>query len=285
VLLDSTAAPAHAVVHLVRAWRGLADVADGDEVAPEELLELALKRLDGAPPAAERRRATALLDELLSVEGSGALSRAPTRSELLRHARWLRSLVAGPRSARRRRRAIEAAIIALVLLVPAGWYLGSAALGQSELPWLGRYYHNGGFRGDAWAVLDRDVRFDWEQGAPFEGFRHDGFAVRWDTCLLLEEETTTTFQLTSDDGSRLVIDGQPAIDELEREGLSTSGHQVKLSAGVHHLRVEYREIGGSARVALTASLHGEPPTAIAAELLRPPPMPLDEQAPCRGVEP
>jgi hypothetical protein len=40
----------------------------------------------------------------------------------------------------------------------------------------------------------------------------DRFSVRWDSCLTLDVAQEVAFQLTSDDGSRLFIDGKQTID-------------------------------------------------------------------------
>ena len=53
-----------------------------------------------------------------------------------------------------------------------------------------------------------------------------------------------TFRLTSDDGSRLYIDGNQVIDHDGLHGDTSKDGAVTLTAGVHPLRVDYFDAGG-----------------------------------------
>ena len=55
---------------------------------------------------------------------------------------------------------------------------------------------------------------------------------------------TYQFRLTSDDGSRLYIDGQLVVDHDGLHGAEPKEGAVALTAGYHALRIEYFEAGG-----------------------------------------
>lgn len=73
------------------------------------------------------------------------------------------------------------------------------------------------------------------------GFRFEGF-------IHIPKDGTYTFKLSSDDGSRLFIDGTAVVDADgihppgDKEGKST------LKAGVHHVRVDYFDAAGGAEL-------------------------------------
>ena len=148
--------------------------------------------------------------------------------------------------------------------------------------WRAAYFGNQRLEGPALVRAERDVKHDWQRGGPLEGISEDKFSARWDSCLTLERAQRVTFQLTSDDGSRLFIDGRPAIDIWDRHIRSlTRGTDVWLGAGMHHLRVEYYERVSVASVALTASFDTRRPRRIPPERLRFPDG--DEQHPCKAA--
>ncbi len=101
--------------------------------------------------------------------------------------------------------------------------------------------------------------------------------------MVLEEELVVAFQLISDDGSRLMLDGEQIIDNWGRHGERSRGVDIPVSAGVHHLRVEYFDERHSATVRLQASLYGEPPESLPVRILRYPGDELDEDDPCGAV--
>jgi glucose/arabinose dehydrogenase len=67
------------------------------------------------------------------------------------------------------------------------------------------------------------------------------------------------FRLSSDDGSRLIIDGQVVIDHDGRHGASAkTSRGVSLMAGEHELRVEYFDSGGKRSLVLEWQAPGAP---------------------------
>ena len=76
--------------------------------------------------------------------------------------------------------------------------------------------------------------------------------------------------LVSDDGARLLVDGNVVIDNWGVHERRSRGAQVQLQPGRVHLRVEYFDERGPAMVALAASFDGEPPAAIPVRMLESP---------------
>lgn len=74
--------------------------------------------------------------------------------------------------------------------------------------------------------------------------RKDGFGLRFDGFLNIAEEGRYQFWLTSDDGSRLSIDGRVVIDHGGVHSPSTKDGRVRLAPGSHPIRVAYFESGG-----------------------------------------
>lgn len=80
--------------------------------------------------------------------------------------------------------------------------------------------------------------------------RDDHFAVRCDTYLPLDKFGVYTFHLGSDDGSRLVIDGDVVIDNDGAHGYEVESAKVKLDKGTHRVRVEYFQTWGDKKLTL-----------------------------------
>jgi hypothetical protein len=159
--------------------------------------------------------------------------------------------------------------------------------------WRAAYFGSEGLKGVPLVRKERDVDHNWAvRRSPLEGIPVDHFSVRWDTCLVLERTQSIAFQLTSDDGSRLFIDGQLVIDNWGPRPPSytrggkllrplTNGVDLPLQAGMHHLRVEYNEEIDHSLVTLLSSFDGERPRRIAPERLQFPDG--DWQRPCKAA--
>jgi len=166
------------------------------------------------------------------------------------------------------------------LLLPTLLYMW--AVREPPQRWRAAYFGNERLEGLALVREERDVAHDWKRQGPPHGIPADRFSARWDSCLTLERAQTAALQLTSDDGSRLFVDGLLVIDNWGLRRLPrTRGTDVLLEAGLHHLRVEYSQLTGSASVTLAASLDGKRPRRIAPEHLRFPGG--DPQRPCGEI--
>ena len=84
---------------------------------------------------------------------------------------------------------------------------------QSDPTWRGEYFNNTTLAGTPVLVrADADINFRWGTGSPGPGIPNDRFSVRWTRYIYFPDDGVYRFTLASDDGSRLFIDDQMAID-------------------------------------------------------------------------
>lgn len=76
-------------------------------------------------------------------------------------------------------------------------------------------------------------------GFPGVTDRFEWFAIDYQGRINLPQAGTYTFRLTSDDGSKLFIDGREVIDNDGIHGVEVRDAQATLTAGLHELRVQY----------------------------------------------
>jgi len=110
-------------------------------------------------------------------------------------------------------------------------------------------------------VLQRDdaaIDFDWGNGAPDPLVGNDNFSVRWMGTIQPSVTETFTFYATTDDGSRLWVDGQLLIDDWTNHAPQERTGTIALSAGQSYdVTMEYYEAGGGAVVHLEWSAPGQ----------------------------
>jgi hypothetical protein len=80
--------------------------------------------------------------------------------------------------------------------------------------------------------------------ATFDGNTPETFSAAWSGALLVWRSGSYTFQLVSDDGSWLYIDGTRIIDNGGQHGAQPASTTVTLERGVHAVRLEYTQQGG-----------------------------------------
>src|SRR5690606_31291901 len=84
--------------------------------------------------------------------------------------------------------------------------------------------------------------------------RNDNFAFVFEGKINCPSSGTYTFYTSSDDGSKLYIDGSLVVNNDGLHGTQERSGQRSLSAGKHDIRVEYFENGGGET--LTVSWRG-----------------------------
>jgi beta-glucosidase len=95
----------------------------------------------------------------------------------------------------------------------------------------GDYYANTTLAGTPAATrTDAAVDFNWNGAAPASGVPGTNFSTKWTGTLTPPATGTYTFGLTSDDGSRLLIDGKQVIDNWRDQATHTETGTVTLSA-------------------------------------------------------
>ncbi|MCK4796142.1 MAG: right-handed parallel beta-helix repeat-containing protein, partial [Spirochaetes bacterium] len=115
---------------------------------------------------------------------------------------------------------------------------------------LGEYYNNSNFTSLASVRIDPRINFDWGNYTPEVPVDKDTFSIRWTGQIKIDKATTYTFYLTTDDGSRLWIDGQLIIDKWFNQGPTSYSANINLTEGYHDIKYEYYENGGWAIVKL-----------------------------------
>jgi hypothetical protein len=154
---------------------------------------------------------------------------------------------------------------ALALLSAPLWLL-CAVLADAGPAWRARYFPEPNFQGP---VLERRERqlteiFDGTRLAPGEGLDGRNFSARWDACLQLAQARGVPFQLVADGSARFVLDGVERLRVDWAQARGARGEVLQLSAGWHHLLVEFSTPGSGAAapgVKLLAPTAGDSPCA------------------------
>lgn len=251
LLHDPVAAPRFALPCVRRGWEiTLEDAAD---------LPAALRKHEALSEAQRARFA----DAWQQHEDGGVL----TREELLEQVRVLRRTSAPPN----RRMLYGAwALMAVALLGILILRMVSGSVGISEEssvgPWRVEIFSIKEFRGPSVVFRGADADFKWK-GPPHETMPKDKFATRLTTCLELDAPTKVEFVMVANDGARLFIDGEKALNAWSVSGKARTVTR-QLAAGTHHIVIEHHDKRGTASINLTASLNGGRPGPIAPTLLR-----------------
>jgi PKD repeat protein len=127
----------------------------------------------------------------------------------------------------------------------------------SEGTYTAEYFANGTLAGAPVLTREEDaVEHDWGGGSPGDTVPADGFSARWSKTLTLDDAGPYAFTVTSDDGFRLFVDGEPVLDKWFLQGPTTYSRIRQLTSGEHRIVLEYLESKGDA----VARLHYEPTT-------------------------
>ena len=120
--------------------------------------------------------------------------------------------------------------------------------------WRGEYFNNPDLVGaPAFTRNDAAINFDFGTGGPGGGIPGASFSARWMRAQFFEAGRYR-FTTTTDDGARLFIDHQLAIDQWHDQVPTSHAIEVNLPGGVHWLRFDYFQHGGGAVAQLKWSL-------------------------------
>lgn len=140
------------------------------------------------------------------------------------------------------------------------WEYQGAGAAQTYSDWKGEYFSNATLSGPPFLVVnDRQIDFDWGNGAPASGMPSDNFSARWARTLTLEPGTYR-FHARSDDGVRLWVDERSVIDHWQDGGAATYLGELALARGNHTIRVEYYEHAQQAVIQVGWELLPDTPT-------------------------
>jgi len=141
--------------------------------------------------------------------------------------------------------------------------------GDGAPGWEAAYFNNVSLTGDP--VLTRNetaVDHRWGTDSPAPGIvAENGFSARWTRTLDLAAGTYG-FDLTTDDGARLWVDGRLLIDAWQDQSATTYEADVYISGGSTKIELQYYERTGRATVELdwtpipTPPVDDEPDTVI-----------------------
>jgi hypothetical protein len=116
-------------------------------------------------------------------------------------------------------------------------------------PWKAEFFANPDLAGEPLFVrLYENVDFDWGYGPPGPDMPSDNFSIRWTTRQYFDRGRYT-FDIISDDGVRLYLDGRLVLNSWRAMHGSNSVTRY-LRAGEHTIVLEYLERTGTAMVQL-----------------------------------
>ena len=101
---------------------------------------------------------------------------------------------------------------------------------------------------------------------------------------MFEDATSIAFQLGADDGAKLLIDGEPIVDNWGKHRFKARSARVRLAAGAHHVEVRFFEARKLARITLLAAIEDGAPAQLSTTLLRAPGEPADPGGPCGHLQ-
>lgn len=278
ILENPSVEACHGAVHLLRVWKTLIQFEDPDAPTTGEDLLTAIRQQRFSVLSASRRKTSeAFVLQLLEVENADLWDVQPSlsRRRALVQARQLANMLrrlerthasgwnaANPRS----RHALVVGVMVFLAIGLSGMFVW---LGAEKPPWQGSYFPTPDFQGKPIQRQDAVIDFDWREDAPLPELPPNNFSVRWETCLIIEDPSSASFQLSSDDGSKLFIDNTLIIDNGGIHEQRSRGLQIDLEPGSHHLRVDYVDATGSASVTFSASLDGSLPQPLRTSLKAP----------------
>jgi len=143
---------------------------------------------------------------------------------------------------------LAALLIATLVTIGAATVRAQSAGPYPPGQWYAQYWENTTLSG---APVESGptaaVNYRWGLGRPLEG--QDTFSVRW-TRQAWFPQSVQRFVATMDDGMRLWVDDQLIIDAWGMSAEHTVSRDVPLSAGMHRIRVDYQDLGGTATAIL-----------------------------------
>jgi hypothetical protein len=118
--------------------------------------------------------------------------------------------------------------------------------------------------------LDPIIDFNFGTDAPDSSLPVDGFQIRWHGQVQPLFSDLYTFYTTTDDGSRLWVNGQLLVDQWRNQAAATASGSIQLVAGQKYdILMEYYENTSVASAQLSWSSIHQPPQPIGTTQLYP----------------
>ncbi len=158
--------------------------------------------------------------------------------------------------------------------VKVEWAKGSRFVDREGVPAVppslyldlrGEYFDNQDLSGSPKLTRkDSAIDFDWGEGSPDPSIPNDHFSVRWTGKLVAPSTGDYRISLTTDDGSRLWLNGVKVIDDWTVHAARPTEIKIHLEAGqVIPFKLEYFEETGQASAQLGWALANVPEPEIA----------------------
>ncbi len=113
--------------------------------------------------------------------------------------------------------------------------------------------------GLAFSRVDPQINFNWNNNAPGGNLGLYNYSVRWQGYFTFAA-APYTFTLSTDDGSRLYVDGNLVIDDWSVHPSTAISHTYTVTAGSHLIELDYFQAGGGATANLSW-VNSQPPPA------------------------
>ncbi len=112
----------------------------------------------------------------------------------------------------------------------------------------GQYYSNTNLSGDPVLIrVDPTINFNWSGTPPDPSIAHDYYSVRWTGYVIPQYSETYTFYTDSDDGPRLIVNGQDMIEQFHGQGETWYSASIYLKAGqAYPIELDYQQQNGPA---------------------------------------
>lgn len=159
--------------------------------------------------------------------------------------------------------ALVVALVVLSLLTASAWAQQDPQ--NRNAAWQGQYFNNRYLSGAPLLVrYDPELAFNWGWGSPDPGLPADDFSARWQREIYTNQGRYRV-SARADDGVRVLIDGQPVIDQWRITSPTDYTAEVVLDTGWHGVVVEYFEAsqGAELKVDIQPSAAAPPPTSAA----------------------
>ncbi|NIO87780.1 MAG: hypothetical protein GTN68_45320 [Candidatus Aminicenantes bacterium] len=116
---------------------------------------------------------------------------------------------------------------------------------------LGEYFYNAAFTGEpVYTRVDSIIDFFWYRSGP-KDLADEYFSIRWTGQLVPEASGKYILAITSDDGSRLYVNGKRVIDNWGKHGMLDKTVTLDLERGVPvNIKIEFYEETGEAGMCL-----------------------------------
>ncbi|MGD9873495.1 MAG: PA14 domain-containing protein [Kiritimatiellia bacterium] len=247
------------------AWSKLNKAADAlESTRARVLLTGALKDLLGSSSGGLAARSglkaeeEALLSDLQAWEKSGADPGMQSIGKIIPvlwkivQAEKLDLVMNAPRRSLLIRRLVQG-VVAILMIVTTALIIRFACYAGRMAAFDGcrvTYYRGSDFEKKIGVNVEPVLRMGYRKNKAFWYAPSSGWSARWEADLSILEDDEYIFYTQSDDGLRLYIDDQLLVDNWKDQDWKTSGQhaQMKLSKGLHRLKVEHYFKSGKAAI-------------------------------------